>query len=174
MSMKPLNFDFRQAPRSASWARWLLFAAAFAFATDLGYSYRTLKAEIARKEARLLAAPRHGRPALATPRNVDEDELQSARDTIRQLGTPWPRLFNAIEAVHAGGVALLAIEPDAMNGTVVVSGEAKDYPLLLKFVASLEQSGGLRKVHLQKHDVLANDPRRAIAFTVSASWRVAP
>jgi hypothetical protein len=174
MNPKPLSLDFRRAPRSASWARWLLVAAAVAFTADLAWSYRALSAEVARKEARLLASPRHGRTALPAPRIVDDDEVRSARETIRQLGTPWPRLFNAIEAVHASGVALLAIEPNAENGAVIVSGEAKDYPMLLKFVSSLEQSAGLREVQLQKHNVLANDPRKAISFTVSASWRVAP
>lgn len=171
--MKRLELDFIRTRRPAGWAAWTLLAVALAFAADLGYAYFTLRDAVARKEARLAAlgeTPRAEAMLKVTNRLVKEEELAAARDTIRRLSIPWDNLFQALESSLGDKVALLAVEPDVANSTIMLSGEAKDYLAALSYVANLKQQSQLSEVHLVKHELRQNDPQRPVAFTVSASW----
>jgi hypothetical protein len=168
--MRPLELDLLQARRRPGWASYVLFALAVAFAIDLGVSYRSGLEEVARKESLLAmrearAGESSGKTAATRP-----EELQFARDTVRRIAMPWAALFGALEAASSERIALLAIEPDAENGTVSLTGEARDYGAVLTYVAQLSDQRSLRKVHLVRHEAKPNDPQKAVAFTVSAVW----
>lgn len=179
MTMRRLELDFLRSGRQPGWAAWTLLAVALAFALDLGWSWYTLKDEIARKEARLAA---HAGPARQTdlfkvssrkfaPQPVREGELAAARDTLHRLSVPWDALFGALEAAQTERASLISIEPDAGSGTVTLTGEAKDYLAALSYVANLEQQKALSRVHLARHEIRNNDPQRPVTFTISAAWR---
>ncbi len=180
MMMRRLELDFLDSGRRPGWAAWTLLAVALAFTLDLGRTWYVLRQEIAQKEARLAAHAGPARQAddllkvsgrAAAPRPVREAELAAARDTLQRLSVPWEALFGALEAAQTERASLVSIEPDASAGTVMLTGEAKDYLAALSYVAILEQQKVLSRVHLAKHETRVNDPKRPVAFTISASWR---
>lgn len=172
--MRRLELDFWKNRPASPWASWVLLAVAIAFAADLGVTYAGLLETVARKEARF-ARPggpiEEFRPARTGLPEASAGEIAFARDTIQRLSMPWDNLFGALESTARARIALLAIEPDTKTGTVLISGQAGDYPAVLDYVSELGHAGPLSRVHLVRHELRLNDPRQPVAFTVSASWR---
>ncbi len=83
---------------------------------------------------------------------------------------PWNALFNAVETVEVEQVALLALEPDPKTGMVSLSGEARDLPGLLTYVARLGQVKTLHDVYLQRHEIRQDDPKHTVVFLITARW----
>lgn len=174
MTVRRLELDFLRSGRRPGWAAWALLAIALAFALDLGRSWTALTGEIERKEALLAARtgePRRGELVRVSSEPLHEGELAAARDTLRRLSVPWDTLFRALEAAQTERAWLLSIEPDVENGTVTLTGEARDYLAALSYVANLEQQKALSRVHLAKHETRPTDPQRPLAFVLSASWK---
>ena len=177
MSMRRLELDFLRSGRRPGWASWALLAVALAFTLDLGRSWVALNGEVERKEAQIAARfgeARRSDVIRVSMQPVREGELAAARDTLRRLSVPWDSLFRALEAAQTERAWLLTIEPDVQNGTVALTGEARDYLAALSYVANLEQQKTLSRVYLARHETRQNDPRRPLAFTVSATWRERP
>jgi hypothetical protein len=169
--VRRLNFDFagRRAPR---WAGWLMLALGLAFVADLARSYVALRAETARVEARVAAVgARPTAPSRSESRGALAEEIAEARTVVARFAAPWPALFSAIESSRTDDVSLLSIEPDAAAGHVVISGEAKDYLSLMTYVARLQSHQALSRVHLARHEVRDNEPKRPTQFSISARWR---
>ncbi len=162
--MVRLDIDFvRSRPRSA-WAGRLLFAIALAVAADAGWTYLRLREALSADQGRLaVVQPR-------APRKVAAEELTAARETVQRLTLPWTQLFGALESAASPQVALLAIEPDPRTGKVTISGDSKDYLAALTYVLNLRRAEGLANVELVRHEQTADDPRRPVAFSISATW----
>lgn len=162
--MVRLDIDFvRSRPRSA-WAGRLLFAIALAVAADAGWTYLRLREALSADQGRLAAVqPR-------SARKVAAEELTAARETVQRLTLPWTQLFGALESAASPQVALLAIEPDPRTGKVTISGDSKDYLAALTYVLNLRRAEGLANVELVRHEQAADDPRRPVAFSISATW----
>ena len=167
--MRRLDLDYRRTRPASPWAGWLLLALALGFSADLAVSYLGVREAVARKEARLA---RIGHPAPgangAAARDVSPEEIAFARETIRRLSVPWDDLFGALESTLTDKVALLAIEPDPKSGTIVISGDGRDYVSTLDYVSELGRSGVLDQVHLVKHELRASGPQQPVAFSISA------
>jgi Tfp pilus assembly protein PilN len=162
--MVRLDIDFiRSRPRSA-WAGRLLFAIALAVAADAGWTYLRLREAVSADQGRLaVVQPR-------AVRKVAAEELTAARETVQRLTLPWTQLFGALESAASPQVALLAIEPDPRTGKVTISGDSKDYLAALTYVLNLRRAEGLANVELVRHEQTADDPRRPVAFSISATW----
>ncbi|HEY7240916.1 MAG TPA: PilN domain-containing protein [Burkholderiales bacterium] len=163
--MNRLALDFVHRPRSP-WPARLLLAVALAVSLDVALSYRSLSSAVALNEATLART----QPRSAPGRKVSAEELAAVRETVERLGTPWDRLFAALESAATDQVALLGIQPDPKAGTVVISGDSKDYLAALSYVLNLSRSDALDRVQLVRHEVKANDPQSPVAFAVSAGW----
>ena len=163
--MNKLGLDFVRRPGSP-WPGRVLLVLALGFSVETALSYKNLRDAVALDEAAL------GRtqPRAAPGRKVPAEELAAVRETVERLGMPWSRLFGALESAASDQVALLGIEPDPKAGTVLVSGEAGDFPAVLEYVAGLQRAKTLGRVHLVRHEVRQNERERPVAFTVSASW----
>jgi Tfp pilus assembly protein PilN len=162
--MVRLDIDFvRSRPRSA-WAGRLLFAIAVAVAADAGWAYLRLREALSADQGRLAVV----QPRAA--RKVAAEELTAARETVQRLTLPWTQLFGALESAASPQVALLAIEPDPRTGKVTISGDSKDYLAALTYVLNLRRAEGLANVELVRHEQTAADPRRPVAFSISATW----
>jgi hypothetical protein len=164
--MNRLGLDFVHRARSP-WPARLLLAVALAVSLNMALSYKSVSSAVALSEARLAKAP----PRSAPGRTVSAEELAAVRDTVERLATPWDRLFAALESAASDQVALLGIQPDPKAGTVVISGDSKDYLAALSYVLSLSRAEALDRVQLVRHEVKANDPQSPVAFAVSAGWR---
>jgi hypothetical protein len=164
--MRALEINFAGRGRGARWAPRVLLAVALVLALDMGLTYRSLAGSIAEAQARLAQAE----PRTAPARKVSPEEVAAARETFARLARPWEGLFAALESAANDEIALLGIEPDPKTGTVLISGDSKDYPAVLAYVLNLARTGGLSRVELVRHEVKPNDPQRAVAFSVSAGW----
>ena len=82
------------------------------------------------------------------------------RETVARLATPWDRLFGALESASNDQVALLGIEPDPKAGTVLITGDSKNYLAALSYVLNLSKAEGLGGVQLVRHEAKSNDPQR--------------
>ena len=174
--MHSLALDYvREAGRSRL-AVWALAAFAMAFACDSALRYDALLRNIGDKRLELAnwdRRPKQIGEASAAPASLSNDELAAARETARKLSMPWSVLFRALEASRTERVALLAIEPDAENRTVLLSAEAKDYAAALAYIGNLARQDALARVHLSHHELKQVSGQRVVAFTVSASWNPA-
>jgi len=169
--MRRLELDFQQARPAAAWAGWALLALSLALGADLARSYQDAREAGARLEVRLAQA---GRAGGAQPLRATAAELQQAREAILRLSLPWEGLFAALEAAPTGGVALLAIAPDAQSGTALISGTGRDVPAVLDYVAALARAEALRRVRLVKHETRRGAGPLPVAFAISVAWRDAP
>jgi hypothetical protein len=163
--MNRLDINFVGRGRSP-WPARVLVGVALALSLDLASSYRELRGAIELNEARLARAEPRGAPR----RSVTPEELAAVRETLDRLAMPWERLFKALEAAASDEVALLGIEPDPKSGSVVISGDGKDYLAALTYVLNLGRSEALSRVQLVRHERKSNDPQGAVSFTVSANW----
>jgi hypothetical protein len=166
--VKRLALDFVRR-RGSPWPGRLLFALALALSVDAALSYRDLRGSLATYEARLAQAGRRSAPA---PK-ASAEEVAAVRETVERLGMPWGRLFAALESAASDEVALLGIEPDAKGGSVLISGDSKDYLAALSYVLNLSRAEALSRVQLVRHEVKADDPQAPVSFAVSAGWREA-
>ena len=166
--MQELDLDFRRTRSAPPWTGRVLLAVAIAFTVDVGITYYSVRQAVAQKELRLGKAGRTLGPAGAS-QGIAPDELVAARETIQRLSRPWNNLFGALEATASEKVALLAIQPDANAGTVVISGEGEDYPAVLAYVAALGGARTLSGVHLVQHELRENE-RQRVSFSIAASW----
>jgi len=168
--MRRLRFDFAVQRKARGLAGWLLLAFGAISVGDLARQYLPLLAEVERMEQ----LPYVDEPAgkASSVRNAaNPEEFAAARAVVARFAAPWPTLFAAIESVQLENVSLLSIEPDALTGQVLITGEAKDYLALLTYVAQLGAHPGFARVHLSRYETKDVQSRRPIAFSVLAQWR---
>lgn len=165
--MKKLEIDFSGRSAASPWPGRVLLAAAIALSLDVGMSYRDARASLELNKARIAKAQQ--RTVVAAPK-VSPEEAAAVRETVERLATPWHKLFGAIESAASDQVALLGIEPDPKGGTVMISGDSRDYLAALTYVLNLSRSEALTRVELARHEVKAGDPNGPVSFAVSAAW----
>lgn len=111
-------------------------------------------------------------PAVPTPVvRLSAEQQKEARKMAKLLTVRWFDLLQALEARQVEQVALLQLTPDADRGQFVLTGEAKDYQSLLRYVGSLQQAAALHAVHLHKHQVNEAHPQRPVSFEVQGGWQ---
>jgi hypothetical protein len=169
--MRPLDFDFAAGGGRSRRPGWILLAIGIAFGFELGRGYVSQRDEVARLEERLARTAGLREVRASAGRPLSTEEFAEARGIVARFSAPWTTLFAAIEAVRLDDVSLLSIEPDAAAGSVLISGEGKDYLAVLTYVARLGEQPGLSRVHLARHEVRDSEPRRPVSFSVAAQWR---
>ena len=171
-----LDLDLYATRRAGKWAAPALLVLAAAFSADLAVSYHSARQEIRAAELQLARMERSKDGGAARRRaraQASPEEIRQGRETYLQLTTPWGELFATLERAAPDNAMLLAIEPDPRAGTVLISGAGRDYAAVLDYVARLQNEKLLSRVHLVRHEVRQDDPQRAAAFSVSASWKEA-
>jgi hypothetical protein len=163
--MKKLHVNFVGRGRRAPWAGRVLLAVAVVFTGDVALSYRQVREAIALNESSMRDQPR-----VMVSRKVAPEELAVVSETVNRIGMPWEKLFGALESAASDQVALLGIEPDPKTGTVVISGDSKDYLAALSYVLNLSRTDSLERVQLVRHETREKDPQGPVSFAVSAAW----
>ena len=119
-----------------------------------------------------LSRPAARAGAAMSPRDV---ERHAQMDQLaRQLATPWPELMHLFETQANAGVVLLSLRPDAAAQNLELSGRAASVEALGAYLEALEQEPLLRDVLLTRHETVADDPARALEFSLTAKWLAAP
>lgn len=177
-SLPRLDFEYQPRRRDARWAAWLLLLVAAAFAGDVGWSYVKVRRALDDRAAEAAFLQRKTRAQSDQPRPYQpkdaERELVFAQATIHKIALPWNDLFKALGSSTVDEISLLSIEPDAGAGTLEVTGEAKDFPALLTYVARLEANSYFRAVRLTRHEIRHNEPKRPVFFAIVAAWKTQP
>ena len=97
--------------------------------------------------------------------------VQQTRDwnqIARQLDTPWPAILDALESSTPETVALVAIEPDPLHGSVRLQVEAKTLDALLGYAQSLKTTAPFQEVVLLKHETNEQDATRPMRLSLDA------
>jgi hypothetical protein len=168
-----ISVDFSGRRRPLTLAGTVLLLAGVLATAAACVEYRRLEAARAGLEVKLADVNRraHRDPA-QDARNAGL--TQEVGNVAQQLTTPWTRLLAELEgASHdsASDIALLSVEPDESKHIVRVTGESRDLPRVLAYVARLQRSVLLRYPMLESHEVRSDDPQRPVRFAVSAGWR---
>jgi hypothetical protein len=182
------HFEFAQPPFAWQKVRWpgllLLIMAAISVIMawrgdeDLLAQVQTLEsrktqlaqAQVPEKPVFSQVAVKHSAPKKSTP-VLNVQEQKEAQTITRQLNIRWFDLLQALESRQIKEIALLQLLPDAGRGQFVLSGEAKDYTTLLKYIGHLQQEPKLSQVHLQKHQVNETHPQRPVGFEIQGGWQ---
>lgn len=175
MKTPPLALDFqRPSERAPRWAAWLLLACAAALAAWAADRHAALQERVDTLESRNRALDARLRPARAAGPAATSPEgvrrLRQANTVIERLTLPWDRLFAAVEAADTRGLALLALEPNARDLTLRLSGEVRSVDDLLAYVDRLGRQRSLAQVHVVSFDTVDREGTPVIAFTLSARW----
>lgn len=183
------HFEFAQPPFAWQKVRWpglLLLVAttglvlnAWRADTDMDSQLQALqqrKAQLAQAQfpagQQVLPQAAIQRPQQKKPVPVlNQHEQKEAETIVRQLNIRWFDLLQALEARQINEIALLQLIPDSGRGQFVLSGEAKDYTTLLKYIGRLQQEPALTQVHLQKHQVNETHPQRPVGFEIQGGWQ---
>lgn len=102
---------------------------------------------------------------------LTQAQQKEAETITQQLNIRWFDLLQALESRQIKDIALLQLLPDAARGQFTLSGEAKDYTTLLKYVGHLQEETELTQVHLQKHQVIETHPQRPVSFEIQGGWQ---
>jgi hypothetical protein len=172
MSLPRAELDYVAPPRRPRAAGIALLAVALGVGGFLLERYKDVKSEIGRIEAGqdMLAGER--RPAVA--RKSIDDEIKSAEAVVRQLALPWAAMVHAVEGASAPEVAVLQMQPDAQQRQLRLTAEARNERAMLDYLERLAAAQVLGDVHLASHQVMLEEPRRPIHFTVLARLKGAP
>ncbi len=171
MSLPRAELDYVAPPRRPRAAGIALLAIALGVGGVLLQRYKEAKLEIDRIEAAQALLPGERRVAL---RKSIDDEMKSAEAVVRQLALPWAAMVHAVEGAASPDVALLQMQPDAQQRQLRLSAEASNEKAMLKYLDRLAAAPPLADVHIASHQVLLEEPRRPIQFTVLARLRGAP
>ena len=175
--MRALKLDYQRAYRPIPWlGLGVLAAALVSLAAAAGY-HQELQRQIGFWEARadhfarLAGARGASRPLTTEAARAQLLEVKHANQVVRQLDLPWSALFKAVESSGDRSVALLSLEPDLQRGTVKISGEAKDFDALLKYVRELSTREVFGSVMLQQHQVQQDVAEKPVRFSLLAHWK---
>ena len=99
--------------------------------------------------------------------------LREARAIDMLLQRRWSELFEAIEAAGSADIAVLAIDPDAAQGRIRITAEARRHEAMLAYLQRLGQGAVLRDAVLIEHRVQRQLAERPVRFSLSATWEQA-
>ena len=126
---------------------------------------KQLEGDLARLQARFAASAK----------GVSEQEYQGvvrdisvANGILKKRGLNWLLLLDRLELVVPEGVALSSIEPKPKEGTLTLSGSAREFRNLRAFVENLEAEPRFSDVFLQSQtEIRQGDDQRGVGFTVT-------
>ncbi|WP_342617520.1 PilN domain-containing protein [Rhodoferax sp. GW822-FHT02A01] len=128
--------------------------------------WQTLQARQARQSRASQGSKRN--PVSIAP--LARDDAQSASQIDAQLHRPWDALLRAVERLSTKDVALISIEVQATEGSLRLTGEAKDMEHALVYVKTLRRSPELRKVYLTGQEEKLSGTQKVVRFSLDASW----
>lgn len=148
---------------------------AFAALGSVAWQAWNTEAGLAAARQALQAAQRPKTSPVASPEKVratlTSEQRTAWTQMARQLNTPWSALLDALEASLPDDVALVAIEPDASQGTVRLQVEAKSLDTLLAYARELQPIPLFANVDLVKHETNEQDGNRPVRLSLNIRLR---
>lgn len=103
-------------------------------------------------------------------RPLDPAMVAAVNQAIRQLNLPWENLLSSVEAATNEQISLLALEPDADQRVLRLSGEAKTAADMIDFVERIGHVGFFASATLLRHEINESDRNRPFRFVLEAAW----
>ncbi|MRR07361.1 MAG: fimbrial protein [Deltaproteobacteria bacterium] len=95
-------------------------------------------------------------------------KISVANGILSKRGLNWLLLLDRLESVVPEGVALSSIEPKLKEGTLTLSGGAKEFRNLRTFVENLEEAPWFSDVFLQSQtEIKQGAEQKGVGFTVT-------
>ncbi len=169
--MSALGLDFARPHPRAPWWAWALLALGLAAALWAGQQYRLAERELAAAQSRLQGL----RTPPSTPRTQRRDPGLEADRTARAearraLDMPWGELLSTLQRSRPKDIALLGLEADARRGTLTLTAEARDYPAMIEYYASMQSLPALSNVSLAQHGYHDDGNARPVRFILRGRW----
>jgi Tfp pilus assembly protein PilN len=178
--MARFRIDFLPRPPRARRTGAVVLGLGLLVAAAGAWSVQTLRAErvAVQSEIERIAAARapRNRGALAEAAVPPERqrEIMLANRIAGGLNRPWSGLFDAVERSAVDGVVLLALQPDPVEGTLRLTGEARALTPVLDYLVVLQQQSVLAEVRLESHETQQQAAQRPVRFVAAARWQVRP
>lgn len=88
-------------------------------------------------------------------------------DLLVQKGFSWIEALDNIEKALPSGISLSSIQPSFKEGGAKLSGSARDFSALSRFIDNLEGLRVYKRVFLNSQSVEEMEGKEAIAFNIS-------
>ena len=186
MNTLPLRLNFAPAlGAGAPAARWWVVGCAACLLVVLGLLGYTsmrlagLQSELQqihdlRTSTRVVGGQRPTTLTTALPHTPAERlQVQFALQTARRMQAPWGTLLAALEDTPSS-VALLVVEPNVAQRSVVLSAETANAEDMLAYLRQLQQDPRLQDMHLVSHTVQAQSPGTPLRFQIEGLWGGTP
>jgi Tfp pilus assembly protein PilN len=174
MRLRRLELDFVARPRRARWLGYLLLAVALVVAVDLVARYQAAQTQMERAATARGLLGDERRPTAALPRERLDEQLRAAHGVVQQLALPWAVMISTLEEAASPDVAVLQLQPEAPQGVLRITAEARNDAAMLDYLRRLAAARTLVDAHLLKHQVQSEDPQRPIQFSLQAGLAPAP
>jgi Tfp pilus assembly protein PilN len=173
--MATLHLDFQSERRPPAMAGWLSLIVGVALLGGLvGWNVLDQQPRLQAMEGKLQWLDKSVVASQPTAVNVTADELaaewQRAAKVAERLATPWQPLFAVLEGSADRPIALLSLEPDADRQELVLTGEARDFDVLMNYFRQLQEQPLLSEVVLQTHQINRQDHDKPVRFRIAAHW----
>ncbi|MFV0665922.1 hypothetical protein [Denitromonas sp.] len=171
MSPSPIALDFARWRRWPGVLGWVLLALGLAMAALEVNDFLLRRADLLERE-QIVERLRHQlqrerRHVVSLPEApVRAEEAAPALQLAAQLGRDWPALFASVDAAAGDAVAVLAVAPDAVRGTVSLSAEAGRLDGMFGFLGQLEATDTLDAVELVSYEQQGG----RFVFNLNARW----
>uniref|UniRef100_A0A831U3M6 Fimbrial protein n=1 Tax=Geobacter metallireducens TaxID=28232 RepID=A0A831U3M6_GEOME len=142
----------------------LTFFSVKGLASNAGHA-KQLEGELAKLQARFAESAKG-----VTEQQYKEvtGKIAVANGILEKRGLNWLLLLDRLESVVPDGVALSSIEPKLKEGTLTLSGSAKEFRNLRALVENLEAEPRFSEVFLQdQSEIKQGENQRGVGFTVT-------
>lgn len=112
--------------------------------------------------------------ASETETPASKEATAGAARALDRLNAPWDALFEDVESVMNGDVALLSLEPDLTLREIRFRGEARHVEAMLQFVRRIDETVALSNPHLESYQFRLQDPQQPVRFSLVARWMISP
>ncbi len=151
-------------PARIASATFALFALGM-LATALG-RYGELNTAVLTARAAAASATQAAAPEAAVADTPSAPRLAALARSTQQLNVPWAAILDGLERHATQDIALLGIEPDAVQGRLRLAFEARRLQSLVDFAQRLGESSAFERVALVKHDTQDRDPAAPLRMSL--------
>lgn len=155
----------------ATGVRMRLAAAAFVLlalgvVASAVWRYAEMSAAVLAARAAADTAARARAPVATKVEAPSPARLAALARSTHHLNVPWATILDELERHATKDIALLAIDPDAVQGRVRLDFEARRLQSLVDFAERLNSSPGFERVALSKHEIIERDPARPVRMSL--------
>ena len=130
------------------------------------WRYAEMNAAVLAARAAAETAARAAAPVVAAVVTPSPPRLTALARSTHHLNVPWAAILDELERHATKDVALLAIDPDAVQGRVRLEFEARRLQSLIDFAQRLGESPGFERVTLAKHEIVDRDPAKPVRMSL--------